>query len=52
MQFRGQTNQGQMQAPLPLEVAVIETLQEYERNKERQDKIEDGRRLMLETVIE
>jgi len=52
MQFRGQTNQGQMQASLPLEVPVIETLQERERNKERKDEIEDGRRLMLKTVIE
>ena len=51
MQFRGQTDQGQMQASLPLEVPVIETLQEHERNKERKDEIEDGRRLMLKTVI-
>jgi len=52
MQFRGQADQGQMDSPLRLEVAVIETLQEHESNEEGQNEVEDGRGLMLEAVIE
>ena len=52
MQFRGQADQGQMQTPLGLEVPVIETLEEHESNKEGEDKIEDGCRVMFEAVIE
>src|SRR4030042_1333157 len=52
MQFRGQADQGQMQTPLPLEVPVVETLQEHERNEKRENEVEHGRWLMLKTVIE
>ena len=52
MEFVSQTDQGQMDAPLRFEIPVVETLQEHESDEEGENEIEDGRRVMLETVIE
>lgn len=40
-----------METPLRLEVPVIETLDEHESDEEGEDKVKDGRWLMLETMI-
>ncbi len=52
MQFRSQSDQGQMGSPLRLQVPIIETLKEHESNEESEDEVEDGCGLMLEAVIE
>src|SRR4030067_734286 len=52
MEFISQADQGQMNAPLRLEVPVVETLQEHKGNEEGKDEIKDRRGVMLETVIE
>ena len=52
MEFRGQADQGQMASPLDLQVPVIETLEEHERNEEGEDEVEDGCGFMPEAVIE
>lgn len=41
-----------MDAQLRFEIPVIETLQQHENDEEGKDKIKDGHRMMLETVIE
>jgi len=52
MDFVGQTDQGQMDAPLRFKIPVVETLEEHKSDKKGEDEIKDGRGLMLEAVIE
>ena len=52
MKFVSQADQGPMTAPLRFEIPVVEALQEHESNEKGKDKIKNGHRVMLETVIE
>ena len=52
MEFISQADQCQMSAALRFKISVVETLQEYESDQKGQNEVEDGRGVMLETVIE
>ena len=52
IEFHGQTDQAEVGPAFRLQVPIVETLEEYKRDEEGKDEVENGRRLMLETVIE
>jgi hypothetical protein len=52
VEFHGQADQGEVCSPFGLQVSIVKALQEHKSDEEREDEVEDGRRLMLETVIE
>ena len=52
IEFRGQSNQREAVAERRFEVPLPETLQKGERQKQREDEIDDRRRFVLEHVVQ